>query len=238
MSVLRSGGNKHWFIRAFFPEECVRCNEEGSHLCSSCFDSWEPNEGLGFCARCGEKGLMGLLCIKCKEETDVNALYSIGPYKDPVLKSLIQLWKYHYVDDAWEHLKKLITNSVQQHMSYFSNIDVIVPVPLHSRKMRQRGFDQSTLIAEHLSSILDIPIKSLLIRSKFTKPQAVVRSEDRGDTNRTFQFEILAPPKETEKNILLIDDVWTSGETMSAAAKRLTQFYRVNPHGFVIARGK
>lgn len=101
-------------------------------------------------------------------------------------------------------------------------IDLIVPVPLHRRRKRKRGYNQSEIIARHLGELAGIPVDTkLVIRKKYTKPQKTLNNKERVK-NLNGVFEVRKRISQ-EKKILLIDDIYTTGSTIDGVAKELLE---------------
>ena len=101
------------------------------------------------------------------------------------------------------------------------NIDLIVPVPLHSRRLRRRGFNQASLLARHLGSALKISVDyASLKRSRWTEPQTGLTRRQRA-VNVKGAFDLTRPEKIEGKSILLLDDVLTTGETVNQCVRVL-----------------
>ena len=99
--------------------------------------------------------------------------------------------------------------------------DFMVPIPLHPTRKRERGYNQSFLLASQLSRIFNINLNiNLLIKTKNTKNQSLLSKKERW-TNITGAFKIKSPNEVNNKSILLIDDLLTTGATSSEAAKAL-----------------
>lgn len=116
-------------------------------------------------------------------------------------------------------------------------IEAIVPVPLHKNKKKKRGFNQAEVFAKELGEILDIPVHTtLLIRSRDTKPQKTLNDTERkNNMKRAF--------KTTEnivqlKYILLVDDIYTTGSTLHAAAAVLKEAGAMEVYAFCVSIGK
>lgn len=102
-----------------------------------------------------------------------------------------------------------------------SKYDYIINVPMYVKKKKKRGYDQAELIADHLSNLIGIPLeKDNLIRTKNTLPQSKVSFEER-EQNVKDVFSVLNKDKIFGKNILLIDDIYTTGNTLNQCAKEL-----------------
>ncbi|MFQ5641832.1 MAG: ComF family protein [bacterium] len=103
----------------------------------------------------------------------------------------------------------------------FSHADLIVPVPLHPTKLRERGFNQSVILSEHVARILHIPVQpNVLIRKRYTKPQSTLNSIQR-EKNMRNAFDVQNVQLIKYKSIILVDDVMTTGSTVKACAECL-----------------
>jgi competence protein ComFC len=110
----------------------------------------------------------------------------------------------------------------------FSNIDFIIPVPLHKKRMQKRGYNQSEHFAKGLSEVLHIPvITNVLIKSKFTETQTHKTREERAE-NISTSFNLQTPEIIQNKNILLVDDVITTGATTEACILKLQENTNAN----------
>jgi len=114
--------------------------------------------------------------------------------------------------------------------------EVLVPVPLHPRRLRERGHNQSHLLAEELSSLINLPvIDDCLIRKRHTPPQARTATVEERRSNIANAFTCVNDRLQ-DKQVLLIDDVSTSGATLDACAKTLKAAGAVSVWGLVLAR--
>ena len=105
----------------------------------------------------------------------------------------------------------------------FSNIDYIIPVPLHKKRLQKRGYNQSEYFAKGLSETLNIPIAiNILIKSKFTETQTHKTREERAE-NISTSFQLQNQETIKNKNILLVDDVITTGATTEACILKLQE---------------
>ena len=103
----------------------------------------------------------------------------------------------------------------------FTNYDYIIPVPLHKKRLQKRGYNQSEYFAKGLSEGLNIPvITDVLIKTKFTETQTYKTREERVENTLT-SFHVQNPEKINNKNILLVDDVITTGATTEACILQL-----------------
>jgi len=163
---------------------------------------------------------------KLQVEDEDQHIYS-WRYADPIARQLICTWKYHFDHSSWEIMKKKLRPSLVglRHLVHIHNIEAVVPVPLHSVRCCKRGFDQAVMIAEFIGQELELPVVDLIKRTRSTGKQAEREAQDRIESMKNNPFSILAPPPFEGGDgggplgsILLIDDVWTTGATIIAAA--------------------
>jgi len=121
---------------------------------------------------------------------------------------------------------------------FFDSVDVIVPVPLHKRRLRERGFNQSEYIARGLSDVLGIPMDTDHIsRVRATKKQSQSTFEER-QTGVAGAFEVNHPEEWYRKTIMLVDDIVTTGATMRAMMEALKEVYGLKIVVFALAKAK
>ena len=147
-----------------------------------------------------------------------------------IIQKLIHDLKYNSIRDAAEPLAQLLTETVG---SLLQPGDVLVAIPLHSRRERKRGFNQSELLAKQLSSTTAMPLSHILHRTRNTKPQVECDADER----RTNLKDAFIADRVDAKRIILIDDVTTTGTTFVEAAKALRKVTAVPIIGVTVARG-
>jgi len=208
-----------------FPRFCLFCGRENTYLCPDCFSKIKTYASP-FCPYCGSRSPEGTICPSCKKY--LTGFVAAGPYKDKRLKEVIETFKYKFVKELATLLALLIFKFLKenQQVEFFKNPlnFLIVPIPLHKRRQRERGFNQAEEIGKQLSPLLKIPIKTdILLRRKNTKPQVKLKKEER---RKNIKDAFIINPKIDisslkDKKIILLDDVFTSGSTMEEAAKVL-----------------
>lgn len=115
------------------------------------------------------------------------------------------------------------------------NIDLIVPVPVHKRKRRQRGFNQATLFAEGIGDILNIPVSEhVLTRIKYTKPLKALTPKER---QAAMEHSFWASEEVRGKRILLVDDIYTTGATAECCTKVMMEKGAETVYVFCVAIG-
>jgi competence protein ComFC len=114
--------------------------------------------------------------------------------------------------------------------------DAIVPVPLHSKRERERDYNQSALLAQHLSAASGIPLREVLLRQRYTETQTRLNRKLRRQNLRNA-FLIRKNVDVTDQSLLLIDDVLTTGATLDACAAVLIEHGAASVHSLTLARG-
>ena len=171
------------------------------------------------CIICGVEGFLGI-CSKCKSEIkrvhQQEEIMAYG-YYGGVLKKLILNLKYHKSFIAGKVLADLLCQIIIEKKL---SIDCICYVPISKNSLKKRGFNQCSVLAKNISSILDIPVIDCLVKVKETKEQKLLGKEERMK-NILDAFEIKNKEKLFKKNILLIDDVYTTGATINECKKSI-----------------
>lgn len=146
---------------------------------------------------------------------------SAANYESDAVKDLIHGLKFQYLRAAAVPLGDLLANYVANLGLSTLNF-VVIPLPLSKNRLRKRGFNQSALIAARFAERLDLPLRTdALMRAKHAKPQSETKSAAERRANVTGAFAVKNADDVTGKNVLLIDDVVTSGATLSGAASAL-----------------
>ena len=243
---------KKFLLDLFFPKFCLGCQKEGTYLCDDCRELLDiceydyclcsayesippqrlpPNSKLGKCPKCHSKNLDGL--------------YFALAYKEkPLTKKLIRQFKYApYLKDLSATMASILVEHFIKTGKNASSIwqnSVLIPVPAHIKKIRERGYNQSEELAKEISKILNIPVISdVLVKTKPTASQAELKKEER-EKNLLGAFKINCGASETPqfsgKKVFLVDDVYTTGSTMQECAKILKTAGAKSVWGIAIAR--
>ncbi len=200
-----------------FPVHCLGCKEKRDGiLCQRCFSQISVNKTF-FCGKCRLRLADGKrVCHK-----DFPFLLGAATsYSNDLVKKLIRLLKFNFVKDAAVPLGDILRFYVSKSGFELKNF-VVVPIPLSAKRLRERGFNQSELVAKNFAESLGLEINTAaFVRIKNSKPQSEAR-----DTRERMEGVrgcfIVKNESLAGKNILLVDDVITSGSTMTEAAKTL-----------------
>ena len=111
-----------------------------------------------------------------------------------------------------------------QYADFFDEIDIIVPMPLHPKRLRERGYNQAEYIAKGISEITGIPVDTTHVTRVRNTPKQALQEGNERKTNVKEAFAVNHPEQMYDKHILLVDDLITTGETMRACIKAMRPF--------------
>ncbi len=226
---------REYILDAIFPKKCLGCKKFDTWLCNDCQKNL-PLRTEQQCPICTSVVTPeGTTCLSCLRsgQTDLDGVFVASIYSDPLLKKIIHAYKYRFLRDLSEPLALLLAQSLQN--SHMQAPDIIMSVPLHPRRLRWRGFNQSHLLAQDLD--LTIPLKTdVLVRSRFTKSQAKKAKKSHRINNLKNAFHVKDSNEVRQKNILLVDDIVTTTTTLQECAKALKKSDAKTVSGLVLAR--
>ena len=212
------------------------CGEEGEFVCRRCLEGFEFASVVA-CPACHKDNSTGEACSPCSPNITINRQISLAEYHESnLLGKIIKSLKYDFSEGLENSLFYLIKKQIEADKHFFNNYDMIVPVPLHSKRIAERGFNQALLIANLLSKEIGVPVSEALERIRYTKPQARFGREDRL-INVKEAFSAVKNDSLSGKNIILVDDVYTTGATMNACAKALKLAGVERVMGWTLGRG-
>ena len=229
---------KNILLDTLFPPICLSCRnllldlEKENKICQKCLDSIQIYSSF-FCPKC--KNRVPDLEKTCHKEVKF-LLAPAADYQNQAVKNLIWFLKYH----KWQGVMKIIEPIINRYLDVL-NSDfkdfIVIPIPLHPDRLKERGFNQSELIAEIFSrktkTILE---RNNLKRIKLTKNQAELKNIEEREENIKNCFKLNNPEKIKNKNIAIVDDVFTTGSTMNEAVKILKQAGAKKIIAFVFAK--
>ena len=205
--------------KLFFPQCCLVCGKtllEGEeYLCFHCLSNMPRTHLYLHKDNEMEKELWGKFPI---ERASAYLYYSKGGD----VKKLLTDLKYRGNADLGCFLGRCMTREMLS-SGFFQGVDGIIPVPLHPRKQKIRGYNQSIMLANGISSVTNIPVwNDLLVRTQYTQTQTRKGSYERW-LNVKDMFECSSPDRLRGKHVLLVDDVFTTGATLVACADAFRQ---------------
>lgn len=202
------------------PSMCVLCENRAETLsvCADCLARWQRvAEQEGQCRRCGQFGSRAPVCDTCR---DWPAYFSGNtaflPYTETVREAILR-FKYH--NEPWraEGFAALADTRPAP------LVDLILPVPLHKARLRERGYNQSWLLARELAKRWQLPVREdLLLRVVNTRHQVGLSKAERvQNVSGAFAVPERALAELRGKRVLLVDDVMTTGSTLLSCARTL-----------------
>lgn len=223
-----------------FPIHCAGCGREGAVICGQCADGLDKL-AQPYCRVCAAPSVSGL-CHWCSQSPrGFDSLRSPFLFTGPVREAIYRL-KYKGERAAAGPLADLMAEYLKLRFSsrwpgsrWPSSVDALIPTPLHSRRLRSRGYNQSALLAREIGKRLNLPLREdLVVRVKNPRPQVETQSQQERRDNVAGSFECRADA--THMTALLIDDVATTGSTLSECATALKAAGAVRVHALTLAR--
>ncbi len=195
-------------LNVLFPTYCVSCNTKDTLLCKKCIQNISPSQ----------------------QNTNDTEIISVFSYKNNIARNAIQFLKYKNGKDIGKIFAHSLYDIILEELNeqnIFSNFNnpILIPIPLSKNKMKERSFNQSEIIAKEMSFIdkgSSFTIKTnVLYKIKDTTSQASIKNKQQRLQNLRGCFNVKDPNKIRNKNIILIDDVTTTGATIKEARKTL-----------------
>ncbi|MFH1822156.1 MAG: phosphoribosyltransferase family protein [Patescibacteria group bacterium] len=264
INILKNHANilRDFFLDLIFPTNCLGCGQEGAWLCDNCF-SRITFKKTQYCLECKQVNQFGEFCPECLPKYYLDGIWIAGDYENKIIQNLIKNLKYRFVKNIslilGNFLSLFLRNLINQarlkpadikenlnwrrfdvlkntpNILLNFNQAIIIPVPLHKKRERWRSFNQSQMIAEIVAKKFYRPLINDLKRIKHKKPQAKLSETERQKNILdcfSWQAKNLA-----NHDIILIDDVVTTGSTLNECAKILKQAGAREVWGLVVAKG-
>jgi len=204
-------------IDLIFPKTCVSCKEEGFWICPKCRQKIILVKSLT-CPKCNRITKQGQVCLRCSKTSCLKGLIVAAHYNEGALKEAIHKYKYEGVSDIAKDLGKILSDILKSRWHKFA---VLIPVPLHKKRQARRGYNQAELLAKEISQICKYKvINNKLVRIKFSKSQVELSGRARRE-NIKNAFLWKGKDEVKGKNVLVVDDVYTTGATLEECAKTL-----------------
>ena len=219
-------------LHLLFPLRCAGCGRRGMNACPACRAAI-PWLGTEICPLCASPSRLGRICRACGEGQRALDGARAACRFDGLVRTSIHDLKYRGVRGRAELLGEIAAEAIARRPLA---IDVLVPVPLSAARRRERGFNQAELIAAEIGRLIGVPVAGAsLERVKETPPQ-VRRSRDERRENVLGAFACRDASQIAGRRIALVDDVMTTGSTLSSAAEALKAAGAARVFGVVVAR--
>lgn len=220
-----------------FPVYCVECQKEGEWWCEKCLQKIKVNI-IANCPACGVKTGRGESCDKCRASSYLDGAVALFNYRenDPIAK-LIKQFKYNFAGDLkifWPKIIQKIDGNFLPWRDF-----TVIPIPLHARRQRERGFNQAEVLALVFAGnfktrgVTCVLNSKALSRTRHTLQQAKLSREER---HRNLLNAFIWRGGTAPEQVILVDDVFTTGATMQEAAKVLKQAGVKEVWGLALAR--
>ena len=242
-------GRFEWLVDWLYPPRCRACagripGSDSEYFCPLCRRDIQRIShplctvcGQPFLGAGGEDHLCGACLLRAPQFVAARAwaCYPREPLEQHPLRRVVQKFKYGRKVALGKPLGRLMASGCEEFLSSF-DADVIVPVPLHPKRLRWRGFNQSVLLARGVSRMYRVPLECrALCRAVETPPQTQLSEEERR-RNVRGAFSVRRPEAIRGQRVLLIDDVYTSGATVNECCRALNRAGAKESYVLTLAR--
>ncbi len=214
-------------METVFPRFCVECRKEGRYICDECLLFLSESDFV--CPVCQRSSRFGKRHKKCRKLNRLDGLISFWDY-DGVIKKAVHLIKFdgffHVMEEIMEHFLLLIQED-KERISFFldflnDNETCITFVPLNESKQKEKGFNESKILAQHIAKATGKKVIELIEKTRNTEPQLNLEKQERFlNVKDAFSFKNQKDFK-VEK-VLIVDDIWMSGSTMKECCRVLKE---------------
>ena len=203
------------FLNLIFPPKCVICKKNGDILCENCFSKIKhfPQQ-------------------KINPPQNIDLMIVCG-YYDGILKKLIRKFKFSKQKSLSSYLVRFVEECIRD-TNYFLSIDLITSVPLYETRLKERGFNQSELIAKQLSNFLNLPYDGNIL--KRIKETSFMYSLSKNERKKNVKGVFSVSRNLNGLNILLVDDILTTGATLSEIASEIKKHGANSVYALAVAK--
>jgi len=217
-----------------FPKKCVGCGKSGKYFCDQCIKNIAASKPV--CPYCKYYSFASRTHSRCVKKYGLDGLITVFYYRD-VVREGIKLLKYNFITDLADEFVGLAINRIDKSALQLKN-PVIIPIPLHKKRENWRGFNQSEALTRILSDELNWEMNTnILRRVRNTEQQARLNKKDRlRNLCGVYAVNNQILDKFSDRNLVLFDDVWTTGTTIKEACKILKKNGAKTVWGMAVAR--
>ena len=211
---------------ALFPRQCYQCKQADTFLCQECCLEILQHTPETVCPHCSTRVPYGKLQQECYNNFLVNKLFIATTYQNQCVKKMFMDFKYRRAKALAHPLAALLVAWLNAHRynQFQNNSTVVVPVPSHKSREKDRGFHPATALAQQLAIAYQLPLATNIVRKhKNIGFQTHIKNaqQRRKNVEGCFTLAPQATQKTKQKTILLVDDIITTGSTMRECAKTL-----------------
>lgn len=227
-----------WLIELLFPRRCVGCGRQGELLCGAC---WLKVDFLydQTCVECGRAAVGGVTHPGCRRPGGLDGLWCLARYRGP-MRLIVRGLKYSYLTVISDLIEQLILYYIERETMYLPAA-VLMPAPVHRQVLRKRGYNQAEVIAEELARVWGLPIlRDVVVKTRANVSQTRLNRQQR-KLNVKGVFDWGIDLEEAGKllagqKVIVVDDVVTTGATMSEMAGLLKKSGVSEVWGFALCR--
>ncbi len=216
-----------------FPDLCAGCGKKEKTFCEDCKRGIEEVDPYRSCPLCGRFTGRSIICGECLgEKRNYSRGFFLYYYTTPI-KNAIYAFKF----DGKKRVGRILVQMANERIMGLRNrFDYLLPVPVTERRLKERGFNQAYIIAKEISRIISVPVLSnTVIKLKETKDQYTLDRTERAK-NVKGVFALVEKDHLKDKNILVVDDLFTTGYTVMEVVKTLRSAQPKDVCIFAIAR--
>lgn len=217
------GGFIVCILDLLFPKRCVGCGRIGKYFCVTCAAGMRPvavNECI--CPMCGRGAIDGITHPRCRTRYGLDGLSSVFHYQG-VVRRAVTTMKYRLVTDIAREFVDVVPDVwIDAMRRRIGNDSVLMPIPLHPSRIRERGFNQADILGKFLCVRIGIaPVSAVIERKRKTVAQVAMTNRSERIANLAGAFGMRRGSFRSPASVVLFDDVFTTGATMREAANVL-----------------
>lgn len=207
-------------LRLFYPQSCGVCGADGDVLCRTCVAAFRIVRDEEVCPVCGRWLGRSVVCASCSGSKMWFSRGFFGFEYDGAVREAIHAFKFQGSKQIGRRLVQLVSDKFH---GLDREVDLVVPVPVSERRLRERGFNQSFVIADEIAALTGLPVDpAVLLKNEGVRDQfSLSRNERRKNVRGAFRVK--GPDRVRDRRILLIDDLFTTGYTAAEAARTLVR---------------